>query len=198
MAESLFRGMELWMYDLDVAPTFLNLKEARAEYVRLAKAANKRIQRIRESEYSASAAAQRQMFGSVKALKTERQVYAALQQVARFTSQKTSSISGIRKVEKKQLQTMREMGYTFLNKGNIADFGRFWQEVRKHSAEKNLKGKSDRIVELYRIARAKRIDPLELAKDFEYWIDHLEELSTLKRSNKIIGADEVRKKLDMM
>lgn len=195
MADNLFRGMESWMYDIDIAPTFLNLKEARAEYVRLAKAANKRIQRIRESEYSASAAAQRQMFGSVKALKTERQVYAALQQVARFTSQKTSSISGIKEVEKKQLETMREMGYTFLNKGNIHEFGEFMKQVRKHANVKNLQGVSDRIVNLFKEAKRKRIDTQTLAKDFQFWLDHETELDTMKRSNTTMSSDEARERI---
>lgn len=195
MANDLFRGMETWMYDIDVAPTFLNLKEARAEYVRLAKAANKRIQRIRESQYSTSAAAQRQMFGSVKALKTERQVYAALQQVARFTSQKTSSISGIKEIEKKQLETMREMGYTFLNKSNIHEFGEFMKQVRKHANVKNLQGISDRIVNLFKEAKRKRIDTQDLAKDFQFWLDHETELDTMKRSNTTMSSEEARERI---
>lgn len=195
MANDLFRGMELWMYDIDVSPTFLNLKEARAEYVRLAKAANKRIQRIRESQYSTGAAAQRPMFGSVKALKTERQVYAALQQVARFTSQKTSSISGIKEIEKKQLETMREMGYTFLNKSNIHEFGEFMKQVRKHANVKNLQGVSDRIVNLFKEAKRKRIDTQDLAKDFQFWLDHETELDTMKRSNTTMSSEEARERI---
>lgn len=195
MATDLFRGMESWMYDIDIAPSFLNLKEARAEYVRLAKAANKRIQRIRESEYASSAAGARAMFGSVKQLKTERQVYAALQQVARFTSQKTSSISGIKEVEKKQLETMREMGYTFLNKSNIHEFGEFMKQVRKHANVKNLQGVSDRIVNLFKEAKRKRIDTKDLAKDFQFWLDHETELDTMKRSNTTMSSEEARERI---
>ena len=195
MATDLFRGMETWMYDIDIAPTFLNLKEARAEYVRLAKAANKRIQRIRESGYASAAAGQRAFFGSITELKTERQVYAALQQVARFASQKTSSISGIKAVEKKQLETMREMGYTFLNKSNIHEFGEFWKQVRKHSMIKNLQGVSDRIVNLFKEAKKKRIDPQSLAKDFNFWLDHEADLNTMKRSNQTMTSNEARERI---
>ena len=192
--QDLFRGLEVWMYDIDIAPSMMNVKEARAEYVRLAKAANKRIQRLIESkEYGKGAAAEHAMFGSVKQLKTDRQVYAALQTVARFTSRKTSSISGIKEAERRQLETMRDMGYTFLNKGNIREFGQFWKEVKKHSEYKSYD--SERIVNLFKEAKRKRIDSQDLAKNFNFWIENEDKLSTMKRSESVISSAEARERL---
>lgn len=189
-----FQGLDIYMYDIDIAPTVFNLREARAEYVRLAKVANKRLARIQASaDFGTSAKAARGFFGSVKELKTERQVYAALQSVARFTSQKTSSLSGLREAQKKQLETMREMGYTFLNKSNIREFGKFWQEVKKHAEYKSYD--SERIVNMFRDAKRKRIDTEDLAKDFNFWIENSEKLSTMKRSDTVMSSTEARERL---
>ena len=120
-------------------------------------------------------------------------MYGNLQNVARFVNKESSSISGQRRQEMKQLEAMRERGYTFLTKGNIHQFREFWKEVRSHEA--NRFKDSEQVVELFRTAKEKRIDPLDLAKDFQFWIQHQQELSSAKRSNSTITSEEARERL---
>ena len=88
---------------------------------------------------------------------------------------------------------MREMGYTFLNKSNIREFGKFWQEVKKHAEYKSYD--SERIVNMFRDAKRKRIDTEDLAKDFNFWIENSEKLSTMKRSDTVMSSTEARERL---
>lgn len=191
---NVFKDVDIYLYNMEVAPTRWTEKEARAEYARLAAVANKRIRRLQESAYKSSAAAQHVYFPtSAKQFKTARQVYGNLQNVARFVNKESSSISGQRRQEMKQLEAMRERGYTFLTKGNIHQFREFWKEVRSHEA--NRFKDSEQVVELFKTAKEKRIDPLDLAKDFQFWIEHQQELSSAKRSNSTITSEEARERL---
>lgn len=193
MATDIFKGVDLYLYDIDVAPTMFTPTEAKAEFVRLARIANRRIKTIAASpDFGESAKASHTVF-SAKGLKTDRQIYAALQQVARFNAQKTSTLSGLRAAQAKQLETMRERGYTFLNKRNIKEFGDFWKEVKKHAEYKGYD--SERIAKLFKEAKRKRIDAKDLAKDFQFWLDHEKELDTMKRSNSTITSDEAKERI---
>lgn len=195
MATDIFHGIDAYLYDIDIAPTVFTEKEARAEYARLAKIANRRLASIKGSaDFGTSAKASRAFFApSTKNMKSDRQVYAALQQVARFNAQKTSTLTGLRKAQKAQLETMRERGYTWLNKGNIQEFGRFWQEVKKHAEYKSYS--SERIADLFRQSKRKRIDSKDLAKNFEFWLQHENELDTMKRSNETINSKDAKERL---
>ena len=198
---NLFKDIDPHIYDIDVSPTMFTEKEARAEYVRLAKIANQRIQRIRESkDFGDSAAAQRDYFvqtvaGAKAEFRTERQLRAALQSVAHFTQRQSSTLTGLRKMELRQLETMRGMGYKFLNRDNIHEFRKFWQEVKKHADAS--KYDSESVVELYRVARNKRVDPISVAEDFEFWRTRQKELDTMKRSNSKINSDEAKERLSL-
>ena len=192
--KNIFGDIDPFLYKLDVAPSIFSLKEARAEYVRLAKIANKRIKRLQQSpDFGTAKAAQHALFGPIGGVKSERRVYAMLADVAAFTERKTSSLSGLRAAQKAQLETMRERGYTWLNKNNIQEFGKFWKEVKKHGEYKNYA--SDRIADLFRQAKRKRIDSQDLAKDFEYWLQHEEDLDDMKRSNETISSAYARERI---
>lgn len=195
MATDIFRGLDAYMYDIDIAPTIFTPKEARAEYARLAKIANRRLATIKASpDFGDSKRAEQDYFASsANMLKTDRQVYAALQRVARFNDQKTSTLTGLRAAERKQLETMREEGYTWLNKGNIHEFGKFWKEVKSHAGYKYYG--SNRIAELFHKAKKKRIDALTLAADFQTWLDNESKLDTMKRSKEIISSDAAKERL---
>lgn len=196
--------VDMFDYEMEVLPTRFTPKEAKAEYARLAKIANRNIRQIQASaEYSDAKAAQHDIFpeniNGMNTVKQERQIYYRLHSVAKFVSKKTSSLAGLKKAEMKQLRTMRgdeddpEAGYKWLNKSNIHEFGKFWEEVRKHQDVKQ--GDSERVALLFKKAKQKRIDSLTLAADFEDWLKHEQELDDMKRSNKKISSAEAKAKL---
>ncbi len=183
-----------FLYRIDVSPTVWTPEEARAEYARLRKAANMRIQRLQASEYSTSSAAQTGAFQALPKGASDRTVYRALQDVALFMSKKTTSVSGIREAERKMVETMQERGYDFINRKNVKEFGEFWKEVKTHATYKQYD--SERIVEMFRDAKKKRIDPVDLARDFDYWIQHSEKIDDVKRSSETMSSAEARRRLE--
>ena len=199
-------SIDMFFYEIEVLQTRFTPAEAKAEYAKLAKVANRNIKEIRESkDFGDANAASHDLFAeninALDTVKQETQIYARLHSVAKFVSKKTSSLSGLRAAERKQLKTMRgdeedpESGYKWLNKNNIHEFGKFWEEVRKHGDIKQMD--SPRIAALYKQAKQKRIDPITLAKDFEFWLDHEKELNTMKRSNSKISSDAAKAKLGL-
>lgn len=195
MATDLFRGLKSWMYDIDILPTIYSEEEAAAEYIRLARIANRRIQKIRESaDFGESKTAKHNFFVETPEFRSDRQTYAALQNVATFVARKTSTLSGLRKAEKRQLEDLQKKGYDWLNESNIHEFGKFWEEVRKHAGKK-LNYDSERVAKLFREAKRKRISSKDLARDFEFWLDHEQELDTMKRSNKTMTSDQAKERI---
>ena len=196
--QDVFRGIDIFYYNKEVAPEHFTVQEARAEYARLAAVANKRLARMKQSMYADTKTAQREYFNPTAISfdsKNAKQIFAQLQNVARFVNKKSSSITGQRRMELAQLETMRGLGYDWLNKGNIHQFRLFWDEVRSHATNK-FKDSED-VVQLFKNAREKRIDPLDLAKDFQFWIEHQQELSTMKRSTETITSAEARERLGL-
>lgn len=193
--------IDRFLYRIDVSPTVFTPKEARAEYARLRKIANKRIQRLQASEYAGSDAALTGAFPALPAPlkgkdagKDDKLIYRSLQDVAFFVSKKTSTIQGIREAEKKALKTLHEHGYDFVTKKNIREFGEFWREVKTHSDAK--KYDSETIVQMFKDAKQKRIDPVDLARDFDFWIQNSEKIDTIKRSTETMTSEQARAKLE--
>ena len=193
-----FRGADLDLYYKEVIPIAFTLDEAKAEYARLAKVANKRLASIRNDPYfgSKKAAEHADFRSSIQNYGDIDQAAKALANVAMFLQRKTSSLTGLREEEKKQLATMRAKSedYQFLNENNIRDFRNFWEEVRNHYSNKEFDSK--RVVKLYHDARRKRISAVDLAKDFDYWKKHMDDIDMMKRSNSTMSSDQAKKKLE--
>lgn len=183
-----------FMYDVSSSPQYFTPKEARAEYARLRAIAEKRLARLAASEYRTSDMYQRyrQGFKPLPRGASEADIYKSLFDVARFVGAKTSSVSGQKAARKRSVQTLQEHGYSFINERNIDQFGEFWREVKKHAEYKGYD--SEEIVELFHLGKEKRVDPVTLAKDFDFWLGN-EALADMPRSTRTITADEARSRL---
>lgn len=180
---------DMWNYDLSYQAEMFTLAEARKEYSKLRSIANKRIQRLGQSEFRKSTAYRNWSggFTTLAGLAGESQIRKALYDVARFLKQRTGSVSGARKAQKEFIKTMQGMGYTFINKKNAAEFGEFMREVKKH---KDYKGRdSEQLVELFRTAKEKRIDTQSLAKNYETWFKNEKALESAPRSNRTVSFE---------
>lgn len=191
------KGRGVDPYRPDQSAFNFTTSEARAEYARLRREANRRLETLRRSEY-ANMPAVRNRPAEYEALPknaSEREIRAALYDVARFVGLKTSSLQGARRATREALQTMQEHGYTFLNKNNIRDFQEFMGEVSKHKAAKGLP--SDDIVDMWRQARDKRIDTKSLARRFDFWLEHRDKLAEAPRSHSTVSADDMAKRIGL-
>lgn len=182
------KGGGITGYRLDVQAMTFTPQEARAEYARLRREANRRLEVLSRSEFAKLPGVQR-VSGGFEALPKgakESTVRKQLYDVARFLNLRTSSFQGARKAQREFVETMQEHGYDFVNKNNAAEFGRFMGAVQKHKEAKGYD--SDQIADLFRQAKEKRIDTKTLADHFQFWLAHSQELEEAPRSTHITSS----------
>lgn len=166
-------------YNIDVAPELFTVSEARAEYNRLRNIANKRLWNLKKSEFSDYDIVQQNLgrfYGPSKM--TEGELYKSLQDVARFVTSKTSSVTGIKTMIKKEVKTLQRHGYTFVNAGNINKFREFWAEVKANNDVSKLD--SEQVAELFSLAEKKKVDPATVGKNFEFWLENSDKIEKAK------------------
>lgn len=181
---------------LDQIIAGIDIREARSEYSRLRKIANKRLARLGDSEFAEGRTYQnwKKGFAALKSITSEQKLYKALSEVERFLGLKTGTVSGARAAQKAFIESMHERGYGFINKKNAAEFGEFMREVKKH---KDYKGRdSEQLVDLYKTAKEKRIDPQSLARNYETWFKHERTFEQQPRSNHTISFDKFMERAD--
>lgn len=160
---------ESWLYDLTEAPQHFTPKEARAEYARLRAIAVKRLQRLEAARPESKIVSKfKGQFQPLTRGASERTVYKALQDVARFASAKSYSISGLKESERKAAETLREHGYD-IDKKDIKEFGEFMGAVKTGGQNKGYD--SERLVEFFKKAKDKKLDPVSLGKHFNFWME---------------------------
>ena len=191
-------------------------EELRKEYTRLRQVANKRLARMEGTQYEDSqtyihnagkyttiAQIEKTALTNAKNLSEEaRQRYVDLHiakkthELYKFLTAKTGSIRGMQRVENEVIETLRDRGYTFVNKGNIKDFAAYMEFMR--TLHNNRMYDSERAAELFGVAVKKGINPLELAQDYDYWKEHQEELANTPkiRNAKRRTAEDYKKLLN--
>lgn len=184
------------MYSMSVSPlVFPTLKDVRKEYARLRSTAAKRLTRLASAGYE-NTQAYKNYSDRLKPLPrgaSEAAARRALSDVAYFLSLKTSTVSGQKSSRDKQLATMRDRGYDFLNEKNIDKFRDYMDEISSYVASLNYG--SDDLVDLFAEAEARNIDPLDLVDDFE---DYLDEEGEVQKAKLDELSEEDREALDSM
>jgi len=169
------------MYSMSVSPlVFPTLKDVRKEYARLRSTAAKRLTRLASAGYE-NTQAYKNYSDRLKPLPrgaSEAAARRALSDVAYFLSLKTSTVSGQKSSRDKQLATMRDRGYDFLNEKNIDKFRDYMDQISSYVASQQYG--SDDLVDLFAEAEARNIDPLDLAEDFEDYLDEEGAVQTAK------------------
>lgn len=160
--------------------------EARKEYQRLRRIAQKRLARFVGTQHEDTTVyknrAIKHPFKPSSDLKDVRSLQAALSDVRGFLDSERSTISGLKRIDKNTVATLQANGYTFVNMGNIKAFGEFMEAARIKAGRRMFA--SDRVAEMYEAAEKKKIPPEELLKDFEYWRKNVEELNSSRVSRK--------------
>ena len=180
MASNRFgEGRTIYDYFPEVARSHMSKKEARAEYARLRKIANRRLEALaRNYPNSEIARRYRRGFKPLERFEKSTRIFKKLYEVARYLNTATGSVSGQRAARKKQLETLHEHGYTFVNKKNLDEFNEFWREVRTHGTYSGAM--SEEIVELFGKAKKAKMDPQTVAKAFEKYLEKDSPLANVK------------------
>ena len=152
--------------------------EIRREYSRLRDIAQKRLQTL--ARHEPGSFAYRKNVGAYPILKeagTEG-ARALLPQLARFIAAKTGTVKGIREQRNKALESLHEHGYTFLNKGNIRQFGEFMEAYRANKEIERVVG-SPAIVDLFEAVTERHINVEQIKEQFALWIEALPDLQQI-------------------
>lgn len=162
-------GLTLGDYYPEAARNIFTPEQARREYARLRKIANRRLEALSRN-YPESAAA-REFRGGFPAAKgeTDRRIYQRLYDVARYMNRKLSTVTGEREYRKKMIASLHEIGYTFINKSNFDQFTQFMDEVKTHRNYRSYD--SERIVELFKErVLDRKASPQAVASSFELFL----------------------------
>ena len=196
LARDVLRG-GMYNYEPANSAFVFTPKEARAEYARLRKIANRRLERLGASEFANSRTYQNWSSGfeALPPDAPERDVRKALYDVGRFVNLKTSSVTGARAAQAEFIETMQERGYDFINKSNAQEFGEFMRDVKTHKTYKGYD--SERVAMLFGKLKEKRISTKDAAEYFEYWMKHQNDLDRAPRSNKTVSSKDFAKLRDL-
>lgn len=184
MATNRFKpGLSLGDYYPSAARQVFTEAEARKEYARLRKIANRRLEAL-ERNYPQSQMARMFKGGFPAAGKDAGQrIYSRLFDVARYMQSALGSVSGERAYRKKMIESLHEAGYTGVNAKNFDKFTMFVEEVKQHMTEREWSEKSEQVVELFEKADDVDADTDEVARSFQAYLDNEKEL-TKARKNK--------------
>lgn len=146
--------------------------EARKEYSRLRSIARKRLQRLQDAGYGETRIAQRysSAFKPLPKDASEAAVRKKLAEVAHFLSLKTSTVSGKKEAQKREIAGLHAIGYTFINASNIDKWNDYMDRVMSYN-KASIYG-SDSVYDLFVDASEKGVDPMLLADDFDNYIDN--------------------------
>ena len=126
-----------WEYD-EYYPYRLEQIDERAlrkEYTRLRKIANKRLNRLLASEYKETDLA-KEYAGGFAILAEVEDLPRELTKLARFVASERTSVTGLKRIDKRTIETLQEHGYTFVNTKNVRQFGAFMEEMRQAGLSK--------------------------------------------------------------
>ena len=184
-------------YQLDRQADIFTPREARAEYARLRREANRRMDVLRRSEFSKLPAVKNRPkeFGALPSGATEQQVRKQLYDVARYLNLRTSSLKGARAAQREWTAAMQGAGFDFVNKQNAAEFAQFLGDVQRKYGSKTYS--SEQIGELYKTAKTKRVKIDTIKNSFDFWAEHQKELEAAPRSNETISADKMAERIGL-
>ena len=171
--------------------------QVRKEYSRLRDIAQKRLKRLEKAGFSETEVYKKNVshYPTLKEIKTKSELAQRLSDLSRFIRSSQSTVQGIRERRQKTLESLHDHGYNFVNEQNLNEFGAFMDDYRANKLD--MEYDSGDAAELFSVAEKHQIDPQDLEKDFEHYLDNLEELKKLRRSKKRRGsAKELKKALD--
>ena len=166
-----FNEMPLaWDYDVYYPYRLEQMDESalRKEYTRLRKIANKRLARLQASKYKDTDLA-KEYAGGFEILANVADLPRELTVLARFVASEKSSITGLKRMENQTIRTLNQHGYTFVNAGNVGQFGAFMEEMRQagysklYSSEFLANWWSEK-------GRSKRDNAYKLKQEFEKYV----------------------------
>ena len=176
----------------------LTPEEMRAHYSYLRTIANKRLSRFKGSEFedSSSYTKNKDKFVLLSKINNERELRYRLYELNKFIRAESSSVTGLKRIRNRAIETAHERGMTWLNKSNIKQFGEYMDFLRSKYGVKQFD--SERAQELFGQSIKRKIDPMGIAEDFQFFRKHADELAKMPKikSDVKVTAEDYKKALD--
>lgn len=149
----------------------------RKEYSRLRSIARKRLERLGKSEFAETAEYQlnKSHYPKLEKIQSSYELANRLTDLQKFLAAKGSTVTGQKRIQKAKLETLHEHGYTFVNKGNIREFGEFMQFMRslypkRPSAES---GELSAEFTTYKTLRSGDLTPVQIERIFKRYMEKI-------------------------
>ena len=184
----------------------VSVSDVRKEYTRLRDIAQKRLKRMQGTMWVQTETYQknwgaftriRDMAGrGTKAGKVSAELAYKMADLARFISAQSSTITGLQKQMERSLETLHAHEYTFVNRENYIQFGKFMQEYRQQKLDSVYD--SVQAADTFETLEKHRVNPAEVADDFEYWLRNQEEASQLKpqKGTRTVSAKTLKNRVE--
>lgn len=167
-------------------------KEERAnilrDYSEMRKLANRRLKNFEGTEWESSKQYQMNAgkYKKISDIKDDTELAHLLTELHGFVMSATSTVTGLKQQRNRTIETLHERGYTFINKGNLRQFGDFMEDIRQRQLASLYD--SARLADVFHMAEKKGINPEALAErfsDYEKQQAHLppEQRNSLKRAS---------------
>lgn len=173
-------------------------------YSDLRRTAIKRLNRLKRSRFNDSELVEQygERFVGIPALKKEygdnwqAAVVDRVGDLYKFLHHKGSTVTGQREMEKALIESMHERGLTFVNKKNLRQFAKFMEAWREQHQNRTFG--SETAAMLFEETIRRRLNPEEIQRDFEFWIDNIDKLKGIprKKNGKKLTADELKEEIE--
>ena len=177
----------------------LTPEEMRSHYSYLRKIANKRLQSFVGSEFEDAPSYIKNVgkFVPLGEINNERELMFKLYEVSKFVRARSSSVTGLKQIRYETIETFHDRGFTWINKGNIKQFGDYMEYMRAKYGSKQFD--SERAAELFGMIASDCVglNVEDVQKDFKFWSKHADELSQLPKnvSKEIKSSKDFKKAL---
>lgn len=160
----------------------MNVKLVRAEYTRLRDIEQKRIKRMGEHPEYRRTQVYKQNAGKYPKLADIKggQLPYKLSALQRFVSAKASTITGIKEIRAKQLETLHKHEYNFVTEENLSEFGEFMEEFRAQKLDEQYD--SGDAADTFYMVQKHGLDPIDIEKEFNFWLENHKEAASMKKS----------------
>lgn len=177
----------------------LSPEEIRAHYSYLRKIANKRLSKFPGSEFETAQSYLKNVgkFVPLSEINNERELLFKLSDLSNFVRLESSTVSGNRRIRNRIIETAHENGLTWLNKGNIKDFGEYMDNLRTKYRSKQFDSEGAQMLFGMITQGVVQIDTEDVQKDFAFWSKHVRDLAQLPKefNSEPRNADDYKREL---
>lgn len=179
-----------------------------AEYTRMREAMRKNVSRIRKSgEFNDAAVLDTYKEFQPASQLNQLELAKSLSRLESTLSYNTSTLTGLKRQRAMAIETLKDRGYSGINKKNYKDFIRYMEATRsiatsimryRYTRRGTATGEDrNKRLELFDAAQRKGISTNALIRDFRFYTKHADEIEKLpdRAGGRKLGTKKVRKLL---